>query len=647
MWDGVKMSHMYKKIFEPIQVGSLRLKNRIVMGPMGTGFADSSHIPTPDSAAYYAERAKGGVALIIAEHTISQPVGLWGPHAAEIWSEQAVLGWKEVVDAIHENGALAAIQIGHMGRCTTPRVTNGLVPIAPSPVPCHLIQYPPHEVTLEEIVMFKADYTHCVLNAVKAGFDAVQLHLTNGYFLAEWLSGRTNKRTDKYGGTIEGRLRLPIELIEMIRREVGRDFPLIARLSSREINGGRGLEESKLVARALEEAGVDILDINAGSFSEFDWEFPPYYHEQGFLFPDVERIHKAVNIPVIVGGRITEPRMAEQALLEGVADLVEINRCHITDPYWVKKTAGNEVDSIRRCIGCTRCIDEILPDKLRCSVNPFVGKERQWKIERAAKPKTVMVIGGGPAGLQSAVVAAQRGHHVTLVERENQLGGLVRAAAVPPMKWEVASLISSLAWDAEKYGVEIVLGKEADIDFIKESSPDEVVLATGSTPIIPDILGIEGNVVVTALDVLLGKRWVGEKIAIIGGGMVGCEVADFLSEYNKDITVFEMSGEMGSDMWLAVKMNILKRLKTKEVKQMTSSTVLSIEEGVITYKKDNQEHTSRKFHTIILALGMKPFNPLEKQLQHEGIKSHVIGDAKIPLRLHEALTSAVEVTLGI
>lgn len=636
---------MYKKIFEPLQAGSIRLKNRIVMGPMGTGFADSNHCPTPESAAYYAERAKGGVALIIAEHTISQPVGSWGPHAAEIWSKEAVSGWKNVVDAVHENGALMAIQIGHMGRCTTPEVTNGLIPIAPSPVPCHLIQYPPHEVTIEEIQAFKRDYTDCVLNAFKAGFDAVQLHLTNGYFLAEWLSGRTNKRTDKYGGTIEGRLRLPLEIIQMIRRELGRDFPLIARLSSREINGGRGLEESRLIAKALEDAGIDVLDINAGSFSEFDWEFPPYYREQGFLFSDVERIKKSVDIPVIVGGRITEPRMAEQALLDGVADLVEINRGHITDPYWVKKTAGNEVDSIRRCIGCTRCIDEILPDKLRCSVNPFVGKELKWKIEPAAKPKTVMVIGGGPAGLQSAVIAAQRGHRVTLIEREKQLGGLVRAAAVPPMKWETASLISSLAWDAEKYGVNIILGKEADVDFIKGSSPDEVVLATGSTPIIPDIPGIEDDVVVTALDVLLGKRWVGEKIAIIGGGMVGCEVADFLAEYNKDITIFEMLDEIGSGMWLAVKMNILKRLKAKEVKQITSSTVLSIEEGVITYTKDNQEHISRKFDTIILALGMKPFNPLEKQLEDEGIKTHAVGDAKVSLRLHEALTSAVEVAI--
>ena len=637
----------YKKIFEPIQAGSIRLKNRIVMGPMGTGFADSNHCPTPETAAYYAERAKGGVALIIAEHTISQPVGLWGPHAAEIWSKEAVAGWKKVVDAVHENGALMAIQIGHMGRCTNPGVTNGLTPIAPSPVPCHLIQHPPHEVTIDEIQAFKRDYTDCVLNAFSAGFDAVQLHLTNGYFLAEWLSGRTNKRTDKYGGTIEGRLRLPLEIIHMIRRELGRDFPLIARLSSREINGGRGLEESRLIAGALEDAGIDVLDINAGSFSEFDWEFPPYFREQGFLFSDVERIKKSVNIPVIVGGRITEPRMAEHALLDGVADLVEINRGHITDPYWVKKTAGNEVDSIRRCIGCTRCIDEILPDRLRCSVNPFVGKELQWKIKRIKKPKSVLVIGGGPAGLQCAVVAAQRGHQVTLVEKETQLGGLVRAAAVPPMKWETASLVSSLAYDAEKCGVNIVLGTEADSDFVKEKGPDEVVLSTGSTPFIPDIPGVEDEAVVTALDVLLGKKWVGAKIAVVGGGMVGCEVADFLAEYDKDITIFEMLDKVASDMWLAVKINVLKRLNANGVKQSTSSTVLSIDNGVITYKEGDAEHKSEKFDTILLALGMKPFNPLQPSLDKEGIKTHIIGDAKQASRLHEALTSAVEIALTI
>ena len=257
------------------------------------------HKPTLTLAAYYEERAKGGPGLIIVEHTISQPVGYWGPRAAEIYSKESVPGWKMVVEAVHKHDAKIAIEIGHMGRCTTPAKTSGLIPVAPSAVPCHMIQYTPREITISEIDQFKKDYLNCAINAAEARFDAVELHFTNGYFLAEWLSGRSNKRTDKYGGTIEGRLRLILEIIQLIRKELGKDFPLIARLASREINGGRDIEETKIIAKALEEAGVNLLDVNAGSFSEHDWEFPPYYQPQGFLLEDIERIKKSVTIPVM------------------------------------------------------------------------------------------------------------------------------------------------------------------------------------------------------------------------------------------------------------------------------------------------------------------------------------------------------------
>lgn len=638
---------MYKKIFEPLKIGNLELKNRIVMGPMGTAYADEFHAPTPKLASYYEERAKGGVGLIICEHTISQPVGYWGGHAGEIFSDNSVEKWRMVVNQVHKHGAKIAIEIGHMGRCTKPERNGGITPVAPSAVPCHHYQYMPHEMTLEEIEQFKNDYLKCVVNAYKAGFDAVQLHFTNGYFLAQWISGRTNKRTDKYGGSLEGRLRLILEIILMIRKELGYDYTLIARLGSREVNGGRYIEESKVIAKALEDAGVDILDINAGSFSEFDWEFPPYYQHQGFLLEDIEKIRKSVSIPVIAGGRIIEPRMAEQILLEDRADLVEISRGHITDPYWVKKAEAGEEELINRCIGCTRCIDEINSFTLRCSVNPFVGKEKDWEIKVSDNVKSVLVIGGGPAGLQAAVVAAKRGHKVTLVEKEKQLGGLVRFAAVPPMKWETASLISTLSNEAIKLGVDIVLGKKADLEYIKQLNPDEIIIATGSTSLIPKIPGIDGENIVSAVDVLAGRTWVGKNVAIIGGGMIGCETADYLSEYGNNIAIYEMLSEIGADMWTAIKINMFKRLKAGDVEINCSSQVKLIEDGVLIYIKDNKEFISKKYDTIIVSVGLKSDNELKNILDQAKIKATVIGDALKPLRLYEVLSSAVEATITL
>ena len=527
----------YEKLFTPIKINSMVVPNRTVMGPMGTGYASrETNFPTDRMAHYYGERAKGGTGLIIVEQSVVQKRGLWSPQGGGLWSDDSIPYWKKVVEEVQKHGSKIAIQIGHLGRSTTSAINGGYQPIAPSPVADHLLQQTPQEMTIEDIETFKEDYLNAVKRAVKAGFDAIEIHCTHGYLIASFLSGRTNKRTDRYGGTLEGRLCLPIEIIKMVRKEVGEDYPLLARLATHEANNGRTVEESKVVAKALVEAGLDALDLSAGSFSELDWEIPPYYFGPANNMVNIEAIKKSVKVPVIGSGRFTEPRLADQLIAEDRLDMVGINRAVIADPYWSSKAEAGKAESIRRCIGCTKCIDELFSSEemvLNCTVNPFVGKENTISIEPAADKKKVLVAGGGPAGLQAASIAAQRGHDVILAERNSNLGGQVRPAASPPLKYEISSIVTWLEQEAIENGVEIIMNQAVDEEYAKKVDPDVLIIATGAKSATLNIPGIDGAHVMTAVEVLSGQKDAGLNVAVIGAGMIGVETAIFLAEYGK------------------------------------------------------------------------------------------------------------------
>ncbi|HHV19251.1 MAG TPA: FAD-dependent oxidoreductase [Thermoanaerobacterales bacterium] len=639
---------IYPNLFKPIKIGTLEVKNRIFLAPMGTAFGEHLvHKPTERMAAYYAARAAGGTGLIIVEQSVVQQRGLWSLNGGGLWSDDFIPDWKKLVDRVHDAGAKIIMQVGHLGRSTIEAFNGGLKPVAPSAVPDHYLDNEVDELTLEDIEQLKRDYVEGVRRCKEAGFDGVEIHCTHGYMLASFLSGRSNKRTDKYGGTLEGRLRLPLEIIQMVRREVGRDYPVIARLAAHEENGGRTLEETRVVAKALVEAGLDGLDISSGSYSELDWEIPPSYFGYAMNMENIEKIKQSVDVPVLASGRITEPRLAEQLIAEGRCDMVGINRAGIADPEWGKKAGAGDTESIRRCIGCVRCIDAVFSGALRCTVNPFVGKESEMKVTPAKDKKKILVVGGGPVGLESAILCARRGHKVTLVEKNHKLGGQINSAAVPPHKYETGSLITTQIYEAEKLGVEIITGTCVDIDFVRNSDADEVIVATGARHIIPDIPGIDKPMVTTAVDLLEGKSHAGKNVVIIGGNMIGCETAEFIAEYGKKVTILEMLGEIGQNMALVPKPYTLSKLTKLGVKMLTEAKVTAIEDNKVAYEKDGSKYTVEGVDTVVLAAGMESVNELAEELKSLDKPIHVVGDASNVSIIMEGLASVYDKLLDI
>ncbi|MBK5242733.1 FAD-dependent oxidoreductase [Clostridium sp.] len=638
----------YPNLFNPIKIGSLEIKNRIFLAPMGTAFGEHLvHKPTEKMTAYYEARAAGGTGLIIIEQSVVQKRGLWSLNGGGLWSDDFIPGWKTVVDRVNKAGAKIFMQVGHLGPSTIESFNGGLKPVAPSSVPDGYLDNEVDELSLVDIEELKRDYVDGIIRCKKAGFDGVELHCTHGYMLAAFLSGRSNKRTDKYGGTLEGRLRLPLEIIQMVRREVGRDYPIIARLAAHEENGGRTLEETRVVARALVEAGLDGLDISSGSYAELDWEIPPSYFGYAMNMENTEKIKHAVNVPILASGRITEPRLADQLIDEGRCDMVGINRAGIADAEWANKAGGGDTESIRRCIGCVRCIDAVFSGSLRCTVNPFVGKESEMKITSAEVKKKVLVIGGGPTGLESAILCAKRGHKVTLVEKKHKLGGQINSAAVPPHKYELGSLITTQIYQAEKLGIDIRTEIDVDTNFIKNFGADEVVMATGAKPFIPNIPGINKPFVITAIDLLEGKKHAGKNVVIIGGNMIGCETAEFLTNYGKNITVLEMLDEIGADLAVVPKPHTLAKLKRLEVNMLTNSKVILIEDGRIIYEKDENNCTIEDVDTVVVAVGMRSDNSLIEELRSKGIPIHVVGDADYVSRIMEDLAGVYDELLEV
>ncbi len=640
----------YSELFKPLKIGNMEIRNRTFYSAMGTNFTEPKKFDFLQKAYdYYAARARGGYGLIVVENTTVQPSGAWSDAGFQIGDDRFVPQFKKLADVIHSYGAKAVVEIAHIGRSTNESCNGGRQPISASPVPDYLQDNVVKGVTIEEIEEIKRDMVAGARRVKEAGFDGVELHCAHGYLMASFLSGRTNKRMDKYGGTLEGRLRLLLEVIDEIRMECGREFPILVRLSSFEINGGRTVEETRVIAKALEKAGIDAIDISAGSTCEKEWIVPPAYLGYANNMENIEKIKSAVSIPVLASGRITEPRIANQLLEEGRCDVVGLNRAGIADPDFVRKAGAGQTEEIRRCIGCSRCINSLSGvDPLRCTVNPYVGREGEIDLSPVETPRKVLIVGAGPTGIECANLAATKGHDVTVVEKNNLPGGQLKSAAVPPHKYELAGLISVGMNVAEKLGVKFIFNQEVDEKFIKDFEAEAIIVATGAKPFVPKIEGIDGPNVVAAIDLLEGKVHAGDKVVILGGGIIGCETAEFLAQYaKKHITIVEMLPTIGAEICPHFVDHTFDLFKRREVDLKVNSKVTFIGENSVTYVNNEGESTIEDVETIVVALGTRADNQLYGEISSGKIPTYLVGDAIKSGQLTDALDKCYDVVNAI
>jgi NADPH-dependent 2,4-dienoyl-CoA reductase/sulfur reductase-like enzyme len=497
----------------------------------------------------------------------------------------------------------------------------------------------PYELTIDKIEAMVEKFGDCALRAKKAGFDGVEIHGAHGYLIAQFMSPYSNKRTDKYGGHLLNRMRFALDIVANVRAKVGNDFGVGFRISGDEfVPGGRSIEDTKAIAVILEQAGIDYLHVTCGVYASADKIIPASSVPHGWLAGYAEEVKKVVGIPVITVGRINDPFVANSIIASGKADFVAMGRASLADPGLPKKAAAGDFGEIRPCIACNEgCTGLLFQDQpIKCVLNPTLGKEAEWVVKPAATKKKVVVIGGGPAGMEAAATAAKAGHEVSLYERQDRLGGLFYLASVPPNKGEIGNFVGWQIGQLNKLKVTVTVNAEVSPELIDSVGPDVVILATGGTPVLPEIPGIDKPHVANAYDVLAGKIAVGPKALIIGGGMVGAETANHLANHGKAVTLVEMLPDIATEIPNINRMALLQDLEKGKVRVLVNTTVKDIlPDGAVVVKDCATETISAD--TVIVASGSKPNNDLEAELAGKPYKVVSIGDAKKVGKVMEAI----------
>ncbi len=643
------MAGKFSKLFEPIRIGEVEIKNRVAMAPMGAlGLLNPDGSLGPRGVDYYTERAKGGVGLIITsvfkvENEIeSLPL-------VPLVSRTAIASFGELSEAVHALGSKIFVQLtAGFGRVAMPHMLRGRQ-VSASAIPTY---WEPSKACRELETGEVEQLIQCFGDAAEilaaAGIDGVELHGHEGYLFDQFTTALWNRRTDPYGGDLAARLKFPIAALKEIKRRAGQSFPVQYRFGLKHyikglnsgalagekfVEAGRDIEEGLQMAKMLEDAGFDALHVDAGCYDSWYWAHPPVYQENGCMIDMAARAKKQVKIPVIGVGKLGLPELAERVIAEGKADIVAIGKSLLADAFWVEKVMEGRPEEIRPCIGChDGCMGRLSQGKpLSCAVNPATGRERAYRIERAEKPRKVMIIGGGAAGLEAARVASLRGHKVTLYEKANSLGGHLLEASVPGFKKDLGRLLNWYHIELKKLDLEIKLNSEVKPDLVEREKPDVLILATGSKPAMPKIPGLEKEKVTTAIDLLLGKKRAGEKVFVLGGGLIGCETALWLAQQGKKVTI----GEILKDLMIAGipvqhmnRMMLMNLLKFHKVDVLVNTSLLEVTEDGVLLSDPGSGKKNVKVDTVVVAVGLSPEQDLYNSLRGKSPGLFLIGDSR-------------------
>lgn len=687
----------YDMLFSPMKIGNVEIKNRIVMAPMCMGFGQYNGCATETMMDYYEERAKGGVGLIFTEITrINDITGASSFGQLGMSHDYQIPALREMADRIHKHNCKIMVELHHpgrqnlglmigtvpicnigsklMGNLYTKILTQAVIPqgkklqdkhIVPrtvAPSKCERSKMSDsvnRELSVNEIKRIICQFIEGAVRVKKAGCDGVELHAAHGYLIQQFLSPNTNKRTDQYGGSLENRMRFLLEIIDGIRSNCGKDFPIVVRLTVDEMyseigqNGkGYNLEEGIKMAKILSDKGIDAIDVSSAAYDTFNYWLEPTTFTPGWRKYLASEVKKVVDIPVIAANLIRSPKQAEMQLEEGTQDFISLGRPLIADPHWPNKVKSGNENLIKRCVCCLYCFESMMKGAYKythgnCSVNPFVGRENV-SLKQNGNGRKVLIIGAGCAGLTAAELLSKRGFDVTVLEKESKQGGQLNLASKPPHKEKINWVCEDLLSNAINSGAKVLFDIKADKDIIASYSPEIVITATGGNAIHPK--SFNGDNVVTVTQVLNGSIDISnKKVAVIGSGMTGLETSEFLVSKGNKVTVVEMADKIAPGAWFQQLDDALPVLEKAGTEFLTSHKLLSVSSsGIELENLKEKKAVAIKVDLVVLSLGVRSDNSLYNDIKNsDSYKVYNIGDSNKIGRIANATESAYQLVMNI